>query len=264
MLIKIVNISAVDNMRNPTGSESESRVNALAASIKSNGMLCPVVVARDAEDTSKYHLIDGFGRLAAVRALGGETIEAVDSGDVRDIAMQRAIANVVRRDVTPYEIAQWCHHLHTEKGFSLKLIATRLKSGGATSGCSESNISNLVSSFSKLPPIALEDWRDGKAHATLEALFRVKGLKEELRSVAWQNVRLAANGTEGAEGEGAEKGEKVPGKPNAKEIQKAIESLNQLGAVGEYGAALLAWATTKGSPSWEEVEGTFDAMSQAL
>jgi ParB/RepB/Spo0J family partition protein len=74
-------------------------VDALAASIKLRGLVVPVIV-RVAGDN--YELVAGYHRVAAHKKLGEANIDA----EVRDVNSEhadRAIENVARKQLNPYE-----------------------------------------------------------------------------------------------------------------------------------------------------------------
>jgi ParB/Sulfiredoxin domain len=77
-------------------------VDALAASIKLRGLVVPVIVRVAGDD---YELVAGYHRVAAHKKLGEANIDA----EVRDVDTEhadRAIENVARKQLNPYEEAQ--------------------------------------------------------------------------------------------------------------------------------------------------------------
>jgi ParB family transcriptional regulator, chromosome partitioning protein len=77
-------------------------VHALAGSIALQGMLVPVVVR---DDGDAFELVAGFHRVAAARSLGLAEVPVV----VRDAdteAADRAVENVTRKQLSPYEEAK--------------------------------------------------------------------------------------------------------------------------------------------------------------
>jgi len=82
-----------------------AHVSALAGSISLQGVLVPVVV-RSAQDG--YELVAGFHRLAAARQLGLSELPVV----IRDVESQdadRAVENITRKQLNPYEEAKAVH-----------------------------------------------------------------------------------------------------------------------------------------------------------
>jgi ParB/RepB/Spo0J family partition protein len=77
-------------------------VEALAGSIKLQGMLVPVVVRDDGDG---FELVAGFHRIAAARSLGLADVPVV----VRDVQTEdadRAVENITRKQLNPYEEAK--------------------------------------------------------------------------------------------------------------------------------------------------------------
>jgi ParB/RepB/Spo0J family partition protein len=99
--IALEQIRVPDNVRalNP------AHVEALAGSIELQGMLVPVVVCPDGEG---FELVAGFHRIAAARALGLAEVPVV----VRDAETEdadRAVENITRKQLNPYEEAKAVH-----------------------------------------------------------------------------------------------------------------------------------------------------------
>lgn len=55
----------------------DDEISSLAASIKKNGLIEPIYVRRDINDTKKYILVDGLRRLNAFEFLGAKSIPAI-------------------------------------------------------------------------------------------------------------------------------------------------------------------------------------------
>ena len=55
----------------------DDEISSLAASIKKNGLIEPIYVRRDIENTKKYILVDGLRRLNAFEFLGAKNIPAI-------------------------------------------------------------------------------------------------------------------------------------------------------------------------------------------
>jgi ParB/RepB/Spo0J family partition protein len=78
-------------------------VRALAGSIEMQGMLVPVVVRDDG--TNGFELVAGFHRIAAAKSLGLADVPVV----VRDVQTEdadRAVENITRKQLNPYEEAK--------------------------------------------------------------------------------------------------------------------------------------------------------------
>lgn len=86
--------------------EALGDIKGLVASIQEEGQLQPLLV-RKAEKAGEVYLIDGQRRLAALRILKRKTglVRYSDAKDDKHAFLQSMIANIERRDNTPYEIA---------------------------------------------------------------------------------------------------------------------------------------------------------------
>jgi ParB family transcriptional regulator, chromosome partitioning protein len=83
----------------------EAHIEALAGSIALQGMLVPVVVRGDGDG---FELVAGFHRIAAARSLGLAEVPVV----VRDAETEdadRAVENITRKQLNPYEEAKAVH-----------------------------------------------------------------------------------------------------------------------------------------------------------
>jgi ParB/RepB/Spo0J family partition protein len=95
---------ALDRIRVPENVRAldPAHVDALAGSIALQGMLVPVVVRDDGDG---FELVAGFHRIAAARALGLAEVPVV----VRDVQTEdadRAVENITRKQLNPYEEAK--------------------------------------------------------------------------------------------------------------------------------------------------------------
>lgn len=88
----------------------ERQITDLANSIKSEGLINPIVVRR--KDDSRYQLVSGFRRVEAFRRLGEERIEAIVVSVDDDKAFRMAVSeNLKRKSLTPVEIGLICDRL---------------------------------------------------------------------------------------------------------------------------------------------------------
>ena len=95
---------ALDRIRVPENVRAldDAHVQALAGSIKLQGMLVPLVVR---EHGDRFELVAGFHRIAAARSLGlAEVPVVVRDGDTEDA--DRAVENITRKQLNPYEEAK--------------------------------------------------------------------------------------------------------------------------------------------------------------
>lgn len=114
------------NPLQPRRSFAEAGLRELAESIRTHGLLQPVVVAAVPE--GGYHLIAGERRWRACRLAGLAHIPVVirqTAGDADQLALA-LIENLQREDLTPIEEARAYHHLRAELGLSQEAIAGRV------------------------------------------------------------------------------------------------------------------------------------------
>src|SRR5829696_7710821 len=96
---------AIDRIRVPDNVRTldDAHVQALAGSIKLQGILVPVVVRDDGDDG--FELVAGFHRIAAARSLGLAEVPVVVR-DARTEDADRAVENIARKQLNPYEEAR--------------------------------------------------------------------------------------------------------------------------------------------------------------
>ncbi|MGD1147934.1 MAG: ParB/RepB/Spo0J family partition protein [Thermoanaerobaculaceae bacterium] len=114
------------NPLQPRRQFAEGALEELVASIRTHGLLQPVVVCRAAG--GGYHLIAGERRWRAAKLAGLERIPVVlreDLGDADRLTLA-LIENLQREDLTPIEEARAYHHLRTEAALSQEEIASRV------------------------------------------------------------------------------------------------------------------------------------------
>jgi len=120
----ITNISR--NPRQPRSQISQEELGELAASIRENGILQPLIVTPEAEP-GKYSLIAGERRLLAASLAGLDSVPVI----IREASEQQRlelalIENVQRSDLTPLEAAEAYRQLADDFNMSHELIAQRL------------------------------------------------------------------------------------------------------------------------------------------
>lgn len=114
----------VPNPHQPRHEFDDAKLAELAASLKSNGVIQPIIV-RQAGDS--YELIAGERRYRAARLAGLETIPAI----VRDVdsftqAQMALVENIQREDLNPLDRAQGYHTLLDQLGLTQAELASRL------------------------------------------------------------------------------------------------------------------------------------------
>jgi len=129
-------VSAADLAQIPVGSirpnsrQPRKRVDAegvagLAESVRSQGLIQPIVVRPDGEGS--YELVAGERRWRAAKAAGLPTVPAlVRETDDRDSLLLALVENVAREDLSPVEEARAYAVLQDEFGLTLGDIAERV------------------------------------------------------------------------------------------------------------------------------------------
>src|SRR5450830_1234254 len=129
----------------------EGALNELAASIKAQGLMQPILVRPIGQDTLsglvKYEIIAGERRFRASQ-LAGLTEVPVLVRDVDDLAAaaMALIENIQREDLNPLEEAQGIHRLIADFSFTHEQAATAL-------GRSRSAVSNLLRLMNLAHPV---------------------------------------------------------------------------------------------------------------
>ena len=125
----------VANPFQPRSAFPQETLRELADSIRSNGVLQPILVRRV---DGKYQLVAGERRLRAARMVGLQTVPAVirDLGD-RETLELAVTENVMREDLNPIEVAYAYGALQEKFRLSHDEIATRI-------GVDRSTVSNTL------------------------------------------------------------------------------------------------------------------------
>jgi ParB family chromosome partitioning protein len=172
--------AVVPNTRQPRRHFDAEAIEALAESIRAQGVVQPVV-ARTLGD-GHYELIAGERRWRAARKAGLATIPAlVRETDERESLLLALVENVAREDLSALEEARAYAVLHDEFGLSLGEVAERV-------GRSKPSVSNRLRLLD-LPEDVLELLTRGElteGHA--RAVLAVQG-NEERRRLAEEIVR---------------------------------------------------------------------------
>jgi ParB family chromosome partitioning protein len=113
------------NRRQPRRRFDSDATSGLAESIRSQGLVQPVLVRRRAQ--GEFELIAGERRWRAAKEVGIETIPAViREADDRDVLLLALVENVAREQLSPTEEARAYAVLLDEFGLSLSEIAERV------------------------------------------------------------------------------------------------------------------------------------------
>lgn len=132
--VSIDKISSGENQ--PRTHFDEEKIRELAASIKENGLLQPVMLYSD--DENNYRLIAGERRWRACKMLGMRTIQAiVRHADNARLAELSLIENIQREDLSTIEEAHAYKRLQIEYDYTQDLLAKRL-------GKSRAHVANML------------------------------------------------------------------------------------------------------------------------
>jgi ParB family chromosome partitioning protein len=127
----------------------------LSLSIKSNGLLQPIIVYRDPKAKGRYRIIAGERRWRAASIAGLTEIPALVRTVDRDRLLELSlIENIQREDLNPIEIATAFHRLSSQLGLSHEQIAER-------TGKERSTVTNFLRLL-KLGPIAQIELKSGR------------------------------------------------------------------------------------------------------
>lgn len=169
-------ITAIERDPNqPRTHFDEERLNELSNSIKTYGVLSPILV-RPGKLPGKYSLISGERRLRASQMAGLTTIPAMvdlssESSSERTLAMQ-LVENIQRADLTPLERAHAIGALQETFQLSVREIADRL-------GISKSMVQRSLDIL-ELPDDLLNALREGASESKVLLLAGIED--EEIRA----------------------------------------------------------------------------------
>lgn len=119
--------SVAPNAEQPRRVFDEGKLRELAASVKEQGVLQPILVRPTAGSRSKYEIIAGERRWRAAKMAGLENIPAIVKSLNDDVTLEVAlIENIQRQDLNPLEEAATYRRLLDEHGYTQASLATRL------------------------------------------------------------------------------------------------------------------------------------------
>ena len=142
----------IPNPNQPRKIFNKTELDGLASSIKHNGIIQPLVIRRNTDET--YELISGERRLRAAISVGLETVPCiVMSACDEQSALYSIIENIQRDNLNFFEEAEAISKLSTVYNLSQQEIANKL-------GKSQSSLSNkcrLLKLSSELRSIIIEN-----------------------------------------------------------------------------------------------------------
>jgi ParB family transcriptional regulator, chromosome partitioning protein len=210
------------NPRQPRSRFSAEEMAELVASIRSHGILQPLILTAS-EENGGYTLIAGERRLIAARQAGLETVPAIvreaTQQDLLEIAL---IENVQRTDLSPLEAAEAYRQLSDDFGLSHEDISSRV-------GKSRVSVTNTLRLL-KLPErvrTALAEGQITEGHArVLLALPNPRAQEAALHTVLHHglNVRQTEDLVRKLSGQKTESQPKKPSPPEVVEIEEKLRT----------------------------------------
>jgi ParB family transcriptional regulator, chromosome partitioning protein len=216
--LPIVNIRR--NPRQPRSQINQDELAELAASIRENGILQPLIVS-PADTPGKYILVAGERRLSAAALVGLESVPVI----IREASEQERLAlalieNVQRTDLTPLEAAEAFRQLVDDFDLSHEQIAKQL-------GKSRTAVTNTLRLL-KLPDnvrqaLASGEISEGHARALL-ALPTTQAQSAALQSILKHdlNVRKTEELVRKLSGQRTPKGTKPAPKPDVSFLEERL------------------------------------------
>ncbi len=164
----------VSNPYQPRQIFSQEKISELTQSIRTYGLLQPVIVCRKGK---KYQLVAGERRLLACRELGWQTITAVVK-QVSDsaVAAMALIENLQREDLNFIEEARGYARLMQEFGFTQEALAQRI-------GKSQSSIANKIRLLKLSSRVQLQLVEGNLTERHARALLKLSAEEEQMRMV---------------------------------------------------------------------------------
>lgn len=146
------------NPQQPRRQFSDPLLEELAASIKVQGVLQPILVRSQSGDAGQYEIIAGERRWRAAKLAGLTSVPIiVKEMNDQEVLVVALMENLQREDLTPIEEAMGLQQLKEEFGFSQEDMAHRL-------GKSRSAVANTLRLLT-LPELAREDLVEGRLSA---------------------------------------------------------------------------------------------------
>ena len=170
------------NQYQPRSIFDEEKINELAQTIHTHGMIQPIVI-RKIEEEERYELIAGERRWRAVQSLEWETIPAIVKNMTgTETASVALIENLQREELTVMEEAIAYEQLLSQHGLTQEALAQRL-------GKSQSTIANKLRLL-KLPSVvqqAILNKEITERHARALISLKDESLQEEVLGLVIEN-----------------------------------------------------------------------------
>jgi ParB family chromosome partitioning protein len=240
------------NPRQPRKDFDQQALDELARSIKSSGLIQPVVVRRLPSGT--WQLIAGERRWRAARLAGLSKIPAVvrEATDAESVELA-LVENLLREDLNAMEEAEAYHQVLSEFGWTQEHLAERV-------GRDRSTVANALRLL-KLPKLVQDDLRAGRL--TMGHARSILSLSNEADQIELRNEILNHSWTVRATERTAEKRRAAP--PPARHRSAEMVALEE--AIQR---ALVTRVRLVGSPKRGRIEISYssteelDRLAQAL
>jgi ParB family chromosome partitioning protein len=150
----------------------------LASSIAKHGLIQPIAVARDPEETEGFIIVAGERRYRAFQHLRKESIPAIiTTGDPAEIAL---IENIQREDLHPLDEARALTRLMQKHGYTQDEVSKVV-------GKARRTVGELLM-LTTLPQPIQEEWRTSAIpKSTLIEIARIDTAQEQL--TLWEHVK---------------------------------------------------------------------------
>lgn len=169
------------NINQPRKNFDQTALNELAESIKTHGIIQPIVVNR--EDDGTYMIIAGERRFRAAKIAGLEYLPAVIKNytpkQIREISI---IENLQREDLNPIEAARAIKQLMEEYSLTQETVADRI-------GKSRPSVANLLRLLNLTPEVVamIEENKLSSGHARSLVVITNKQDQIKIASLAKDN-----------------------------------------------------------------------------
>ena len=211
----------IDNTNNARTKfeDKEQNIPGLAADIKINGLIQPLVVFPRAD--GHYEIKAGSRRFRAVKLLAWRDVPCIIRKDVIsdvDADLMSLAENEDRMNLSPFERAEAIRSFVEEHDMATKDIAKRI-------GKSQNYVNSLLRMSMNLAPSIKAEWQKGNPMATFDVLQKLARIEEPEKQVeAWKAVcGTNTPGTGDGAGEGEGGGATTPEK--ARSAKRAAEIL---------------------------------------
>ena len=210
------------NINQPRKNFDEEALKELAESIKTHGIIQPIVLNQ--EDDGTYMIIAGERRYRAAKIAGLDYVPAViktfTPKQVKEISI---IENLQREDLNPVEAARAIKQLMEEYSFTQEAVADRI-------GKSRPAIANLLRLLNLTPEVVsmIEDGSLSAGHA--RSLVVITNIKDQIRIASLaKNNRISVRDLERVVKEylNPERKKSTPVKEQSIELKEMVEEMQR-------------------------------------